>query len=88
MAVLNSYELVAAENPCLTFPFDISVTHLELGGGVGCAPGLVQDRVVEAGVPQLHTFLVPAWSIGEDVGFCWKTDIFLRFDSQKRSLEV
>lgn len=28
----------------------MAVTHLELGGGVGGAPGLVQDRVVEAGV--------------------------------------
>lgn len=40
-----------ASAACFTFPFDVSVAHLELGGGVGCAPGLVQNRVVEAGVP-------------------------------------
>lgn len=28
----------------------MAVTHLELGGGVGGTPGLVQDCVVEAGV--------------------------------------
>lgn len=33
-----------------TFPFDVAVAHLELAGGVGGAPGLVQDCVVEAGV--------------------------------------
>lgn len=52
---------------CFTFPFDVSVAHLELGGGVGCAPGLVQDRVVEAGVPQPRAFLVLVWAIAEDV---------------------
>lgn len=41
--------------PCMrteasTFPFDVAVAHLELAGGVGGAPGLVQDCVVEAGV--------------------------------------
>lgn len=60
----------------LTFPFDVAVTHLELGGGVARAPGLVQDRVVEARVPQPHSFLVPARSIAEDVGPSWKADIF------------
>lgn len=52
---------------CFTFPFDVSVAHLELGGGVGCAPGLVQNRVVEAGVPQLRALLIPVWAIAEDV---------------------
>lgn len=33
-----------------TFPFDIAVTHLMLGGGVGGPPAIVQDCVVEAGV--------------------------------------
>lgn len=59
--------LVYASVACFTFPFDVSVAHLELGGGVGCAPGLVQNRVVEAGVPQLRAFLVRAWAVAEGV---------------------
>lgn len=61
----------------LTFPFDLSVAHLELGGGVGCTPGLVQNRVVEAGVPQLHAFLIAVWAIAVDICSSWKTDISL-----------
>lgn len=62
-----------------TFPFDVAVAHLELGGGVGGAPGLVQHCVVEAGVapapgvfflPLLLLLIIITWAIGEDVCSC------------------
>lgn len=64
-------------NPGLTFPFDLSVAHLELGGGVGCTPGLVHNCVVEAWVLQLHVFLIAVWAIAVDICSSWKTDTSL-----------
>lgn len=76
-AIVSEEKRPLYANPGLTFPFDLSVAHLELGAGVGCTPGLVQNRVVEAGVLQLLAFLVAVWAIAVDICSPWKTDISL-----------
>lgn len=71
----------------------MAVAHLQLGGGVGGAPGLVQDCVVEAGVTpsprvflrETQVFLIIIWTIRKDVCSCLTRDISQQFDSVNRA---